>query len=109
MHILEAEMVDMREPTVDFSPTRSQRVSQPADFLMNLENLAFDTESRNFNETIAEEDRNRLVIELMVNGIWEFDILENRYYLSERSLEILGLPKNTIFTSQYFRELLHPE
>lgn len=56
------------------------------------------------------EERYRLVLEGANDGIWDWDLVQNRIYGNDRLLEIVGLSsENTEITYELFRDLTHPE
>ncbi|EAQ82098.1 PAS domain S-box protein [Blastopirellula marina] len=58
----------------------------------------------------ASEDRFQLAISGAQQGIWEWEILENRFFWSDRMFELFGLPPGSEAPSRAsMRERLHPE
>jgi PAS domain S-box-containing protein len=73
------------------------------------ENVRLDGELNSLRASMLETERYRLVIEAMNDGVWEWDMVEDKSFLSERYLGILGLPKDTVLTQDSFSTLVHPE
>ncbi|MBW4682534.1 MAG: GAF domain-containing protein [Microcoleus vaginatus WJT46-NPBG5] len=57
------------------------------------------------------EERYRLVLEGSNDGIWDWDISNNKVYSNDRFFDILGVPRTEFYygTLEYFYERIHPE
>jgi PAS domain S-box-containing protein len=69
------------------------------------------TERRQAEEALRDrEERLRLVVEASNNGIWEWNILTNDVWLSERTYEMLMLPGgSSAIRIEAMKDLVHPE
>jgi len=54
--------------------------------------------------------RNTLMLELASEGVWDWDLEQDRAYLSPRYCELVGYaPEDTVFDRAFFEGILHPE
>lgn len=54
------------------------------------------------------EERYRLVIEASNGGVWEFDLVRERYYYSQRWFELLGYSHEDHVTNEMVTDIVHP-
>jgi two-component system, cell cycle sensor histidine kinase and response regulator CckA len=55
-------------------------------------------------------DINSLILNVATDGFWDWDLKIDRVSLSPHFLELLGYsPDNTIFDSQFFKTIIHPD
>jgi len=73
----------------------------------------YDAESKAFHtsQKLKEsEERYRLVLEGVNDGIWDWDLIKDEVYWNDRLLEIIGLPRNQFgSTMEALYTRLHPE
>ncbi len=55
-------------------------------------------------------DRNELILSVAIEGFWDWDIKNDRTYLSPRYCELAGYsPDDTIFDSHFYKKIIHPD
>lgn len=55
------------------------------------------------------QERYRLVVEASNDGIWDWDIPTGSVYWNDRLFEIVGVPRQSFVTIEFFLSLLHPD
>jgi len=55
-------------------------------------------------------DRTEMILDMATEGFWEWDLKNDRAFLSPRYCELIGyLPEDTIFNSTFFLSIIHPD
>jgi PAS domain S-box-containing protein len=68
------------------------------------------TERYNAEHALRDrEERLSLVIDAAKLGTWDWNLITNELYWSERTLEHFGLPPDTTISYERFRQAVHPE
>jgi len=57
-----------------------------------------------------DEDRAKLLLDVAVEGFWDWDLKADLAYLSPRYCELTGYdPEDTVFDSSFFASIIHPQ
>jgi len=55
-------------------------------------------------------DRNELILNIATEGFWDWNLKTDTAFLSPRYCELVGYsPDDTVFDSNFFRTILHPD
>lgn len=88
----------------EFIRTLLQQVRQQCEFVQPLSEPEANEASK------IQEERYRLVLEGLNEGIWDWDIRQDKTYWNERLYNMLELPQSSSApTGQHFIQLIHPE
>jgi PAS domain S-box-containing protein len=58
---------------------------------------------------MAKLERAELILTVATEGFWDWDLKADTAYLSPRYCELTGYPPDTLFDSNFFRTLIHPD
>lgn len=57
-----------------------------------------------------ESERNKLILEVATEGFWDWDLVQDRAYLSPRYCEMICYAADeTVFDSKFLRQIIHPD